>query len=146
MASNLMQVTHLSCDTACLSVPLWPCDCLSALKLSVWPSICSLRQFLFHSWCVILSANLSDVIQVQCARLESPGVSIRFTRPFLVSSNSHQPGFYENAHAGAREGDVQLEQMLSTGMGGWRDATLEVQRCSLICGAAVVRLWGVLNR
>lgn len=81
MGSDLMQVTHLSSDTACLSVPLWPCVCLSALKLSVWLSICSLRQFLFHSWCVISSANLSDVIQVQCARAESPGVSIRFICP-----------------------------------------------------------------
>lgn len=55
--------------------------CRLCACLSVWPSICSIRQsilFGFDSWCVTLYVCLSDVIQVQCARAESSGVTIRF--------------------------------------------------------------------
>ena len=69
-------------DPACLAVScsLTLSICLSAFTLSfVWSSICSNRQsilLVFDSWWVILSVFFSDVIQVQCARAKSPGVTV----------------------------------------------------------------------
>lgn len=86
------------------------CHCRLCACLSVWPSICSIRQsilFVFDSWCVTLYVCLSDVIQVQCARAESPGVTIRFIffflpLPFLQSLDTLQSVFSGNAHVHAK--------------------------------------------
>lgn len=54
------------------------CHCRLCACLSVWPSICSIRQsipFVFDSWCVTLRLCPSEVIQVPCARAASPGVT-----------------------------------------------------------------------
>lgn len=112
-----------SSDTACLSVShsLTLSACLSALTLSViagcvpclsvWWSICSIRQsipFVFDSWRVILSVCLSDVIQVHCARAESPGVTISFffylalSLPCPLSPDTFQSGLSGDACTRAR--------------------------------------------
>ena len=67
--------------TLCLSVCF---NTICHYRLSVWPSICSIRQsipLVFDSWCVILSVHLSDIIQMQCARAECPGDTISSPPP-----------------------------------------------------------------
>lgn len=92
--------------TLCLSV------CLSALTLSVIadcaPASLSARLFavsdslsrLFDSWCVILSVCLSDVIQVQCARAESPGVTISFFFFFFLPPLSSVTNTFQSRLSG----------------------------------------------
>ena len=112
--------------SVCLSVTPWPCACLSVCfntichcrlcsSVSVWPSICSIRQsipFVFDSWCVILSVCLSDVIQVQCARAESPGV----TSLFFLSLDTFQSGSSGDACTCACKKKKKHSLSINTGM------------------------------
>ncbi len=90
--SVCLSVCHSFSDLApvCLSVCFnTVCHCRLCACLSVWQSIYSIRQsipFVFDSWCVILYECLSDVIQVRCARAESPSATISFFFPPALSS------------------------------------------------------------